>query len=342
LLFLDVDGVLNSQVTRTIGDDGTWSDAPAPELLGRVRLIVDRTGAEVVLSSTWRLEEAKRREVEEALEAQGVRIVGATPDHTVFGDRVDEIMAWLQASRALACPWVAIDDMDLVAMNEQLEERHFVRTDDAVGLTSEKAAEAVEKLLGRSAAATSELPAAAAPSEAAAAAAPAAVMAAVPSPPQPSAGPPLPPVVFLDVDGVLNSRQSRRRLGGDAPALEAMENLRCIVDKMGAEVVLSSNWRLLDAKLGQVERALAAVDLHLAGTTPDLDGSGSRVDEILTWLEGHGGAASRPWVALDDLDLLTMSTRMRRNNFVHVNSDVGLSSNNASEAVSKLILSELQ
>ena len=43
--------------------------------------------------------------------------------------------------------WVALDDLDLIEMNPtKIDETHFVRTDDEVGLTEEKMMEVIEKL----------------------------------------------------------------------------------------------------------------------------------------------------------------------------------------------------
>lgn len=85
------------------------------------------------------------------LRSVGLVLSGDTPDFeaTFSGDRGDEIVAALreQSCGGRDClPWVALDDMDLVAMNSRLCDASFVRTDDAVGLTRAKADEAVRKL----------------------------------------------------------------------------------------------------------------------------------------------------------------------------------------------------
>ena len=48
---------------------------------------------------------------------------------------VDEIHTWLRENRATELPWVAIDDLDLLAMNPRMQRKHFVRTRDGTGLT---------------------------------------------------------------------------------------------------------------------------------------------------------------------------------------------------------------
>ena len=71
------------------------------------------------------------------------------------GDRADEILDYVRQTEAgldgavVRVAFVAVDDMDLTAMNPKLTPGHFVRTSDAVGLDDEKVAEAIEKLRGQ-------------------------------------------------------------------------------------------------------------------------------------------------------------------------------------------------
>ncbi len=52
-------------------------------------------------------------------------------------------------------------------------------------------------------------------------------------------------VIFLDVDGVLNSSKTTRRTidGYTFVGSRQLKNLRQIIDTTGAKVVLSSDWR---------------------------------------------------------------------------------------------------
>ena len=145
IIFLDIDGVLNSERTRAEGDHDI-----APPLLSNLAHVVVQTNAEIVLSSTWRLVAPLQQQVRETLLTHGIGpLRGATPDieGKCLGDRVDEIMAWrAEHDSSGAAPYIAIDDLPLCAMNKALDEQHFVGTSDTVGLTREKAAEAVRKL----------------------------------------------------------------------------------------------------------------------------------------------------------------------------------------------------
>lgn len=95
ILFLDVDGVLNSQEYIYTHQRG---DAISPEMVERVNQIIDATGAQVVISSTWRLLH-KMSILKQILESKGFKgnIIDYTP-HLNYKDfnRGDEIAAWLK------------------------------------------------------------------------------------------------------------------------------------------------------------------------------------------------------------------------------------------------------
>merc|ERR1712232_1351935 len=126
-------------------------DAPKPDMIDQIKFIVDQTQSRIILSSTWRLEEKKKNELERALLQKDLTVKGSTPDlaKTKSGDRVDEIMLWLEMRSAAdqsVDAYIVIDDLNLSAMNDRLKETHFVRIDDKVGITRENAEEAVAKL----------------------------------------------------------------------------------------------------------------------------------------------------------------------------------------------------
>lgn len=142
ILFLDVDGVLNSQKSRDSGDD-----MPV-QFLHNLARIVCITQAKIVLTSAWRLKRKAKRAVEIALSTVNCDVYSATPDLSGDScDRVDEIFGWMQMNTDIrAEAWVAIDDQDLVASNKKLSSEHFVQTDDATGLTRSKTDEAINKI----------------------------------------------------------------------------------------------------------------------------------------------------------------------------------------------------
>ncbi len=70
IVFLDIDGVLNRKATRERLDGFIGIDAV---LARRLQAILRRAGAQVVLSSTWRLWPDTRKAVNDA----GIRFIGA-------------------------------------------------------------------------------------------------------------------------------------------------------------------------------------------------------------------------------------------------------------------------
>jgi len=104
-------------------------------------------------------------------------------------------------------------------------------------------------------------------------------------------------ILFLDIDGVLNSQRYLRAMGSswDNDSLPesqidpaAVELLDQVLARTSARIVVSSTWRLshtphaLDAML--VKRGLRAG--HVIDRTADLHGR-PRGDEIKLWLDTH-------------------------------------------------------
>jgi len=100
------------------------------------------------------------------------------------------------------------------------------------------------------------------------------------------------PILFLDVDGVLN------RCGHSAQGLESdkLDLLQWIVTRSRCDVVVSSTWRTLPDCKRRLLRALAERDIEPIGCTPDLNCS--RGTEISVWLKLN--RAGENFVILDD------------------------------------------
>jgi hypothetical protein len=84
-------------------------------------------------------------------------------------------------------------------------------------------------------------------------------------------------VIFLDIDGVLNSEEFFRNNPNQAISRSGMSILKRIVDKTGAAIVMSSGWRLwFDDNMMPVDGysqclydILNEFDIKLFGKTPD-------------------------------------------------------------------------
>lgn len=117
VIFLDIDGVLNSRIydRKRNWDEQTNIDETRLPLLKR---IVDETGAKIVLSSTWRKHWDKQTRkcdedgiyINDVFEKFGIEVYDKTPDLGIDYDRPDEIKAWLQSSEEDVESFVIIDD----------------------------------------------------------------------------------------------------------------------------------------------------------------------------------------------------------------------------------------
>lgn len=117
VIFLDIDGVLNS---RIYDRKRNWSEQTDIDetRLPLVKEIVDATGAKIVLSSTWREHwnmdpdkcDADGVYINETFAKYGLEIYDKTPDLGINFDRPDEIEAWLNSVQEHIESFVIIDD----------------------------------------------------------------------------------------------------------------------------------------------------------------------------------------------------------------------------------------
>jgi hypothetical protein len=117
-------------------------------------------------------------------------------------------------------------------------------------------------------------------------------------------------VIFLDIDGVLNSRRyDRERAFGDGNNIDVsrLPLLREIVEQTGARIVLTSTWRVhwdaspaLCDEIGKGLTALfAEYGLGLFDKTPVLSAS-DRAEEVSAWLFSHAKEVEA-FVIIDDI-----------------------------------------
>eukprot|EP00746_Dinoflagellata_sp_MGD_P142992 gnl/MRDRNA2_/MRDRNA2_75869_c0_seq1.p1 gnl/MRDRNA2_/MRDRNA2_75869_c0~~gnl/MRDRNA2_/MRDRNA2_75869_c0_seq1.p1 ORF type:complete len:244 (-),score=51.60 gnl/MRDRNA2_/MRDRNA2_75869_c0_seq1:85-816(-) len=148
-VFLDVDGVLHPVFS------------PGNEFckIDQLVKIVGATGCDIVLSSSWRLDDEGLQEVNDVLRSAGIaEVVDITTSKinpivaaaSATGGRDAEIKDWLDRyhEKFNWQAWVAIDDLNLRGFWpwEGLGEDHAVVTDGETGLTDETVAEAIRKL----------------------------------------------------------------------------------------------------------------------------------------------------------------------------------------------------
>ena len=140
VIFLDVDGVLNTD--STVYRFG--SDFIDPVLVKLVAKIVWKTGAIIVLSSSWRLDSKDTQLVRDALAAEGLSIQGCTPFHAApskWIPRNEEIMEWIHTRGHNVTEFAIIDDDNSAEIGGK-----FFQTNNQVGLTEELASKIIEHL----------------------------------------------------------------------------------------------------------------------------------------------------------------------------------------------------
>lgn len=161
IIFLDVDGVLNSNFWNDSHQrelsDGTLIDKDKVILLGE---LVKNTGAKIVLHSGWRfwfddkmeplrIESAKLAEM---LQECGMKIFDVTPDLATEEIirtkkfslvKANEILRWLALHEGVD-KWIVIDDLDL---HNELILQHQIKPNQTVGLTKQDIEKAEKMLL---------------------------------------------------------------------------------------------------------------------------------------------------------------------------------------------------
>ena len=146
ILFLDIDGVLNR--CGATPKDARGLEEPK---VGLLEWILQRTGARVVLSSTWRKADHLLQRISAVLASRGHPILDCTPvldGQPAPGSllytsvpRGSEIQAWLNDNPEVARFVILDDDADMGPLLP-----HLVNTYSFTGLTPEIATECVARL----------------------------------------------------------------------------------------------------------------------------------------------------------------------------------------------------
>jgi hypothetical protein len=132
-IFLDFDGVLNSDAYYTKSEKARTIGDVDPRAISCLNDLVSRSGAKVVISSNWR-RNMSLGELREVLVKKGFKhpnkVVAKTPDLGDDAVRGYEILAFLKRKGALKSPFVVLDDTDDMDGVEDA----FVRTAPREGL----------------------------------------------------------------------------------------------------------------------------------------------------------------------------------------------------------------
>lgn len=144
-------------------------------------------------------------------------------------------------------------------------------------------------------------------------------------------------LIFLDVDGVLNSVTYWKSLDEEEKYSmfqidrNAIKKLKRIVDKTGAEIVVSSTWRKFNEDMQVLVTRLSAYGLSVMSKTPVLYNK-ERGDEISAWFESHPDFKDAVYVILDDdADMNVHMDRLVKTDYIY-----GLTNSKAERAIEML------
>lgn len=150
VIFLDIDGVLNSEEwdryvqSFTYGARFNSGYLLSQEMILRLQNVVFQTNAEIVLTSSWRANERAMDALRRQLSLYHLSIRDSTVSYA-YGNRADEVKLWIE-SHSNVTSYAIVDDYDDGFSNDEVLVTHFVQTTFAQGLTSEKAEKIVEIL----------------------------------------------------------------------------------------------------------------------------------------------------------------------------------------------------
>lgn len=150
VIFLDIDGVLNSEEwdryvqSFTYGARFNSCYLLSQEMILRLQNVVFQTNAEIVLTSSWRTNERAMCALTRQLSLYHLSIRDSTL-YSTYNTRADDINEWLR-SHSNIHSYVIVDDTDDGFTQDEILAAHFVQTTYAQGLTPEKAEKIIEIL----------------------------------------------------------------------------------------------------------------------------------------------------------------------------------------------------
>lgn len=146
IIFLDVDGVLNSRVDfDKPNGNGRSMYALNKDMIERIHKLEEHTNAKIVLSSTWRCYDEAKLELDKA----GIKFIDITPIGNIkeewqgnYVRRGSEIKAWLDMHPEVKKYVIIDDDGDM--LEEQMS--NFVMTYFYTGFQDEHLEKAIRIL----------------------------------------------------------------------------------------------------------------------------------------------------------------------------------------------------
>lgn len=153
IIFLDIDGVLNSTKSMSLSEDKKWADEPNPENIKWLNYIIEKTGAKIVISSTWRIGNRSHL-FDRYFHALGIKgeVIDVTPRLDSY--RGTEIKCWLLEHKSKINKykndnWFSnkekIESFVILDDDSDMEDlkKYLVLIDNNFGLTKEDADKAI-------------------------------------------------------------------------------------------------------------------------------------------------------------------------------------------------------
>lgn len=159
VLFLDIDGVLNTERQQDRCKEAGLSYADNfgyafdPVTVANLKRIVDETGADIVISSSWKVWGLNTMQKLWTNRGLPGKVINVTPntesdelmlsvdlDMMLPAGKGSEIKEWLETNGSQVTHYAILDDMDDMLPEQQ---SHFVQTDPTIGITEDDAQKAI-------------------------------------------------------------------------------------------------------------------------------------------------------------------------------------------------------
>lgn len=135
--------------------------------------------------------------------------------------------------------------------------------------------------------------------------------------------------IFLDVDGVLNNKdhyyKQHKKYGGrfccqDMPFNpRSLKNLKKIVTKTNAKIILTSSWRRSEHCMTVLEARFAEYGLKVSSKTPHINGN--RGQEIDQWLKENAPAEKTILFSKPDFYGISREIYVPKYNFIIIDDE---------------------
>ena len=157
IIFLDIDGVLNTKFWYAQGKRDKYGNVFDPNAVDNLAKIIEETGADIVISSSWKIMGISMLQGMWKDRDLPGKIIDVTPDImcdellmseediNYLYNRGSEIKGWLLQHKDENIQYVILYDFDDILPEQQL---HFIQTYPDIGITKGNVVQAIMILKG--------------------------------------------------------------------------------------------------------------------------------------------------------------------------------------------------